>query len=559
MSLSRCILSSVVLAALSFSTAASGDAIRAVALTTRTITDPQIDAEGRTSFWVANLPPRLLAGEDLGAFFTTTAVVDVSSPGLYAERQLGFVERIAAPSDQPPGLGAGFSYGTFSQMHMNDRGDIQFTSAVQGPDVSGVNNEAFFVVDRDGVARLVFRENQEFLPPIWGGESAHFRFLPNHQPSLDEQGRVTFAAYPTTPGTFATRILQEQSGQIAVLDDVVTVSTTTGPTRDDPPQSSLLEVTTMSINAVSSASNGNVVFAASLVPRADNNTQFQTTNAIVRSHADGMLSPVVLVGTQIDGATVSSIFRPVMNARGDIASLVSIDGPPSTRGILRASEGHLSWVARGGEVAPGSEPGTTFAGIDSVINLNEAGDLLFLAYLDVPGSTPDEGGLFLDRPGMGIVSVARIREQAPGTEAGAGFQFLRSTAAAINNAGQVAFHAELSATPSNRNSGIWATDRHGNLQLIVREGDMLDVSDVGEPADFRTISTLSFHAGGGGGTASGSGFNDNGQLAFRARFTDGTRGIFVSNAVAIPEPATVAILLLGITAIGVHRRARRTR
>lgn len=35
--------------------------------------------------------------------------------------------------------------------------------------------------------------------------------------------------------------------------------------------------------------------------------------------------------------------------------------------------------------------------------------------------------------------------------------------------------------------------------------------------------------------------NDRGQIVFQAEFTDGTQGIFISNAVAVPEPATWAV------------------
>jgi hypothetical protein len=45
-----------------------------------------------------------------------------------------------------------------------------------------------------------------------------------------------------------------------------------------------------------------------------------------------------------------------------------------------------------------------------------------------------------------------------------------------------------------------------------------------------------------------------GQLAFSATFTDGTSGIFVSNRVAIPEPATFALTLT--TLIGCYTTRR---
>jgi hypothetical protein len=42
-------------------------------------------------------------------------------------------------------------------------------------------------------------------------------------------------------------------------------------------------------------------------------------------------------------------------------------------------------------------------------------------------------------------------------------------------------------------------------------------------------------------------FNDNGQYAFAAGFSDGTSGVFVSSAAAIPEPSVIA--LAGLAAL----------
>src|SRR5262249_17299913 len=84
--------------------------------------------------------------------------------------------------------------------------------------------------------------------------------------------------------------------------------------------------------------------------------------------------------------------------------------------------------------------------------------------------------------------------------------------------------------------GIFATDRSGTLHRIVGTGDVLEVA----PGDFRTVDSrgiIRFSAGG---------FNDLGQVAFSALFTDGSSGIFVSNAVAVPEPSAVLLLAIGL-------------
>ncbi len=90
--------------------------------------------------------------------------------------------------------------------------------------------------------------------------------------------------------------------------------------------------------------------------------------------------------------------------------------------------------------------------------------------------------------------------------------------------------------------------------LVAREGDLLDIDD-GPSTDFRTIDFLDFFADTGNGDGRRSGFNDLGQLAFLASFTDGTSGIFVSDLVAIPEPTSLVLSALGL--FGLHATRRR--
>ncbi len=73
------------------------------------------------------------------------------------------------------------------------------------------------------------------------------------------------------------------------------------------------------------------------------------------------------------------------------------------------------------------------------------------------------------------------------------------------------------------------------MQLIARTSDLLELA----PGDFRTISFLGFVSGTGNSDGRPSGFNNLGQLAFLASFTDGSSGIFVSNLVAVPEPSAL--------------------
>ena len=127
-----------------------------------------------------------------------------------------------------------------------------------------------------------------------------------------------------------------------------------------------------------------------------------------------------------------------------------------------------------------------------------------------------------DRTGS-LALVVRTGEHAPGTSPGINFSSFENLIV-LNNAGQIAVVGRL----TNGNRGLWATDRNGDLQYVACEGEQLELAS----GEFRTVQDLGFFGETGNGDGRASGFNNLGQLAFSASFTDGTSGIFVSNAVA---------------------------
>lgn len=94
--------------------------------------------------------------------------------------------------------------------------------------------------------------------------------------------------------------------------------------------------------------------------------------------------------------------------------------------------------------------------------------------------------------------------------------------------------------------------------MIARVGDELDVSDDPGLRDYRTIRELNLIRSSTNDAGNYSGFNDLKQIAFRAEFTDGTSGIFVSNLVAVPEPCALALIITALAATA-HFASRRER
>ena len=220
--------------------------------------------------------------------------------------------------------------------------------------------------------------------------------------------------------------------------------------------------------------------------------------------------------------------------------------------------GGLRSVAKDGDSVPGGDPGDLIRipspGTLKQVVLNDRGETAFIGIIQ--GTFSGRAVFKEDRTGQ-LEVVARTGSSAPGTT-GEFADFDRDVA--LNLGGQTAFYARLFGTgiDGSNDEGIWAEDANGLLQLIAREGDLLDVSDNPSLPDLRTIASLGFlprdfgSANAAGGPSS---FSDLGRVVFQAWFTDGSSGVFVSNVVGIPEPSTLALFVLALpTSLAFRRR-----
>jgi hypothetical protein len=280
----------------------------------------------------------------------------------------------------------------------------------------------------------------------------------------------------------------------------------------------------------------------------------------------GGLQLVVRAGDVAMGdgrAFVSFPEPPAVNDRGDVTFLAFVrngaeQGLAATAqagdfdvsvGIWTKRDGILSPRLLVGDDPPGVEQQATFTDFDRPLS-NGDGDLAILAAIDGPGINEEDAiGIWsngLD-PDDELRLVARGGMPAPGAPQDVVFHtFLEP---ALNNAGQVAFMAGLAgphvSDAEGNVLGLWGQDRAGRLRLVARTGDLMEVA----PGDVRQIGAIVFASGSGGQDGWPRGLNDHGQVAFRARFTDGTSAVLLSSALTVPEPSAHVLVVVAITAL----------
>ncbi len=287
-----------------------------------------------------------------------------------------------------------------------------------------------------------------------------------------------------------------------------------------------------------------------------------TNNNSIWSEGSGSLTLVARAGSHAPGTPSGVNYgndfeTPVLNDAGQIAFFATnLPGSGvvlgiNDGGIWSEGSGSLALVARVGDHAPGTPNGVNYYDVYDPV-LNNAGQTAFLAVLTSIGVNGGLGTGLWSEGSDSLALVARSDDPAPGTPDGVNFSNFNffDVPFVLNDAGQTAFLASLtgSGVDSTNDRGIWATDSNGDLQLIAREGDPLQVA----PGDLRTVGGLGVDTGLENGASNSDGrptfFNNRGQLAFWAGFTDGTSGIFVSNRVAVPEPSAFLLAAAAITA-----------
>ncbi|MBB6429777.1 DUF7453 family protein [Algisphaera agarilytica] len=479
---------------------------------------PTINASGQVAFlgYVTNINPNFVI-PDKGIWSETAG--SIGNPGL-----------IARDDDDASGTPAGVKLDGFVGPVLNDNGMIAFRAVITGPDVDHTNNFVIYsqAAGPKGSLELFLRDG-DAAPDTPPG----VQFTGISAPVLNNAGQITFTALLSSLSSngFSDRGIWSEAAGSSGNPGILVRTGNAAPGTGSGIIFSHIDIAKPVLNDA-----GQTAFWAQLT----GNGVDSSNDTGIWSKTTDNLDLIIRTGDHAPGTESGVKFRRLLDlAFNDVGETAfrgrltgtGVDGS-NNEGIwseAAGSAGRPGIVVRTGDPAPGTEPGVTFRRGLARPSLNAKGHTAFRGELTGTGvnGSNDEG---IWSEAVGSISnpgiIARTGDAAPGTKPGVVFSSLRWDPI-LNNAGQVAFRGELFGTgvDLSNNTGIWATDLDGLPTLVIRKGDLLDIDDNPLNEDLRIIASIDIDWEYGQPAF----FNDAGQLAFHATFTDGTEGIFVAN------------------------------
>lgn len=457
----------------------------------------------------------------------------------------GTLQMFARNGDPAPGLPAGVVFDTSgAAAWLGNDGNLAVRGRISGPGVTPADNRTIW----SGLANalsLVAREGD----PAPGTDAGVVFAEGNMIPVINGGGKIAFTTTLSGTGVTASNNAGVWSGTAGSLQLVARSGSAAPATPAGVNFGTFFENPV--INGAGQVGIYGSLSGTGVTATNDTGLWIGTVGSVQLIAREGDAAPETPAGVNL-----SSLRGPGINDAGQVAFGADLVGAVTTltnSGIWAGTPGSIQLVVREGMAAPGTSAGVNFGNLSLTPVLNGAGEVIFIGQLVGSGvTTSNDRGIWIGTPGS-LRKIFREGDAAPGT--GAGVVFSGSSGLPAANAlGQVAFQGVLGGTgvTTDNDRGVWATDLAGNLLLVVREGDSFDVNE-GPGIDLRTIAGVS-GVEGGGEDGRGDLFTDSGQIFLSLDFTDGTSGIFIAS---VPEPSALGALALAVMAL--QRRTRRSR
>jgi hypothetical protein len=458
-----------------------------------------------------------------------------------------------------PGTSGGVLFSTFFHPHINHSGEITFTTNLAGLDVDGLSQVGVWKTTGGSLTKVVRQgDPAPGSLPIPGGQicfscSNPFPSLANGElfcsvdpigiPLFNERGDVVFKSelstitsdtpYPYEPEPYRDGVWRNRNG---VISKVVAIG--------DVMPGGAGPITSFSeylINFAKVNDHGDLAFTANTA------SLFGGAYFLRDGAAPGAFETIVTPNTPVDHVAPGTIILGArlegLNNNRQILFESGLSGPTvdntNNASLWIKDNAGLHLVAREGDIVPGTSfrlgrtSSPNFSFISAALGGN--GTAAFA------GQTNSGNGIFTATENGELKLHAYGGMQAPGLAAGVVFNNTLGNGGniAVNEHGQVAFYANVTGPgiPGSVRS-VWVTDRIGDLHLVFLDGQQLEY----RPGEFRGLG-VGIADGVRSGNQDGDviALNDLGEVVFTTEW-----GVFVSTVGTIPEPTSLALLLLGL-------------
>lgn len=490
-----------------------------------------IDALGRVALW-SSVDPVGINGE--------------SRRGIWSEGGGNGLGLVALRGE--PAVGGSVVYQHLDAPVMNSVGQVAFRSSLSGPGIVGSDYSGLWAGDEvNGLRRIV--KTGDIAPGLPAG-TAFKGFV--ESPSMNSTGQVAFTSNLVGPGldfSNSRSLWRESAGgnlQLLAREGTQAPGLPAG-------------VIFSELGRPDFSDSGRGVFSGLL---SGPGITSENAKGIWGEAAGSGLRMIARVGDQVPGLPAGVNFLnfspPMTTPAGQILLHASLVGPgidlTNNTGVwrvtpLEAGGTEFDLVVRDGDPAPGLPAGSTFTGFghgfpDTSPVANVRGEIALLGKFKRPDERFGDSGIWSEGGGDGLQLVAKEGDPAPGTSDGVyfdAFGFTQTSFPLLNAAGQTAFVSELGGPGTNNAKRALFVHTPGEeTQLIVREGNFIDVNDDPQVEELRQVQFFDFadSTDWDVGALSGrrSGFNDRGEVAFYATFTDGSSGAFVSRLALFEIP-----------------------
>lgn len=477
---------------------------------------------------------------------TLTFIVATAMSIVFADTLAAQGRNVTAVREGDSASGDG-EFSTFTDIFLNNRGEIAFNSTLQGTSAGTSNDSAIFVLSDTGTLSEVVRDADAALDGngTFGGSQLlrfndagnyliHSRFFGTAGVSVDDTGLML--------GSSGTLTQYAREGNTTFDNNGTFGNFATSARNYGLSNEGFSSFYNLSLGTAGGTSDDNAIFARSsnYVREGDaapggigNFTSFGNftrinderqvsfvgnvgqTTGIYRAENSSSVTPIFVEGDAApDGNGTLSFLTGynTINNSGQVAFEAvmagTANGSLDSEGIFRGDGNSVRQIAREGQLAPGGngEFNTFFS---SNVRINESGQVALTAGLrNTSGGNADDSGVYRSSSsGFGLTEIARQGQDISTGDGQLGSVDFAQLA--MNEQGHVAFSSSISGTINN--TGIFI----GNgteLITVVQEGQELDGG---------VVSTISFE----GGDRNGNALNDRGQIAYRATLSNGNSSI----------------------------------